>query len=48
VDETKVKEVKTQAAELRASIEKLSAMEKMMGAKYLQPVLRLIDAVDSL
>lgn len=48
MDETKINDLKKQAAELRASIAKLSTLEKTMGAKYLKPVLGLIEAVETL
>jgi hypothetical protein len=41
-------EAKRQAAELKAAIEKLSVTEKLLGAKYLEPVKRLIQAVEAI
>lgn len=48
VGESLLVDAKVKAVELRHSIERLSPVEKMMGAQYLKPVLRLIEAVDSL
>jgi len=42
-----MEEAKKQAAALRAAIEKLTPMEKLIGAKYLEPVQRLIQAVEA-
>lgn len=41
-------EARQEAAILKAAIQRLSQTEKLLGAKYLEPVTRLIQKVEAL
>jgi hypothetical protein len=48
VQEKTLEEAKKQAAALRDMYGKLSKIERSLGAKYLEPILTLVTAVEAL